>query len=317
MTDHAEVERDDAQTVAAPKVAAMVLNYNGKKVTLETLSSLVAMTYPACNLFVVDNGSTDGSREAVEAQFPDVIQVRTEENLGPAGGLNLGVRHLIPLDYDYILVLNNDIEADPEMLTEMVRLAESDPQIGCVGPKTYYYGDRERLWSAGGIIQFRESVTQERGVDQLDRGQYDEACEVDYIHGCAALIRRSVMAEVGPYDPLFFLAVEDADWCMRMKQLGYRCAYAHRARLWHMVGQTAGVYKPGRTYQTGRSTAIFTRRYANLWQWCRFLVFITLAIPAAFLRELPRGNQGAAISKLRGVLAGLRVPLTDPPSFEN
>ncbi len=297
-----------------PRVVAIVLNYNGRQLTLDTLASLQRMDYPNWELLVVDNGSTDGSYEAVAATFPDVRQVRTEENLGAAGGLNLGIRAALERDCDYLLLLNNDIEVDPRLLTELVAVAESDPTIGCVGPKAYYHDDPRRLWSAGGVIRFKESVTRERGMGRLDRGQFDRDQEVDYVNGCAMLVRRAAMEEVGPWDTIYHLAVEDADWCMRMKRLGYRCYYAHRARLWHRVSSTTGVYKPGKTFHTGRSTAIFVRRYARPLQWGTFLLFLAAALPAAFLRELPRGNQGAVVAKLKGVLEGLRVPLGPPPA---
>ena len=300
-----------------PKVAGIVLNYNGKDLTLQTLESLHAMSFPALDLFVVDNGSGDGSFAAVAEAFPDVEQVRVEENRGVANGLNVGVRYVIDRDYDYLLLLNNDIEVDPEMLSEMVAVAESDKTIGCVGPKAYYYWERQVIWSAGGRICFREAVTKERGMGEVDRGQYDQTEEVDYINGCAILVRRSVMAEVGLYDPLFYLAVEDADWCMRMKRRGYRSVYAHKAVLWHMVSASTGTYKPGRTFQTGRSTAIFVRRYGSVGRRIMFLLFLAAAIPWAFVRELPSGNQGAAVAKLKGVLEGLRVPLTSPPSIDD
>lgn len=303
--------------MSQPTVAAIVLNYNGKDLTLETLRSLEGMTYPSLEIYVVDNGSTDGSYEAVAGIHQQVHQIRTDVNVGVAGGLNLGVREVMRHGYDYVLLLNNDIEVDPEMLTELVKVAESDPSIGCVGPKSYYYWDRNRIWAAGGILRFRESVTRERGMNELDCGQYDRDEEVDYINGCALLVRSQIFDEIGLFDPMFHLAVEDADWCMRMKSRGYRCYYAHRAVLWHMVSMSTGVYKPGRTFQTGRSTAIFVRRYANPLRWLSFLFFISVALPAAFLRELPKGNQKAAIAKLRGVIEGLRVPMTEPPQLES
>ena len=234
-------------------------------------------------------------------------------NLGPAGGLNLGVRELLQRDYDYLLILNNDIEADSGMLDELVEVAESDPKIGCVGPKIFYYWNRDRLWSAGGILRFRESVTSERGMGKRDTGQYERTEEVDYINGCAILIPPRVMREVGLYDTAYKLACEDADWCMRMKRRGYKAFYAHRALLWHMVSMSTGVYKPGRTFHTGRSTSIFFRRYASRLQRIGFFFWLALAIPAAFLRELPKGNQAAAVAKLKGILEGWRVPLDPPP----
>ena len=300
--------------MSQPKVAALVLNYNGKDVTLLTLESLLAMDYPACDVVVVDNGSNDGSWEAVEEAFPQVRQVKVPENHGISFGMNFGLRWVLEHDHDYALILNNDIEVAPDMLTEMIKVAESDPKIGCVGPKSYYYSDRQRIWSAGGILRFKESVTRERGDGHLDEGQFDEDREVDYVNGCAMLVRREALQQTGLWDPTYFLCVEDADWCVRMKRHGYSCHYAHRAKLWHMISQSTGTYKPGRTFHTGRSTAIFVRRYANSWQWMTFLLFISAAIPAAWVRELFRGNQAAAVAKLRGILAGMRQPLEDPPT---
>lgn len=299
-----------------PSVAVIILNYNGRELTLQAIDSVQEMIYPRSDIVVVDNGSTDGSFEAVAATYPEVIQLRTEENLGPAGGNNLGIRWAMARGYDYLLMLNNDIEADPEMLSHLVGVAESDPTIGCVGPKTYYYWERERLWSAGGIVRFKESVTRERGDGEVDRGQYDRDQEVGYVNGCGMLMRRQAVAAAGLWDPIYHLSVEDADWCQRAKRQGFRCFFAHRAILYHMVARATGVYRAGKTFHTGRSTAIFVRRYAGPWQWLTFLLFTAAALPAAYLRELPRGNQAAAVAKLKGVLEGLRVPLTPPPAYE-
>ena len=303
--------------LAGPKrVAAIVLNYDGKQLTLQALDSLRRMRYPSYDLVVVDNGSTDGSYEAIAAAHPDVIQVRTEVNLGPAGGYNLGMAWAMDEGYDYLLILNNDIEADPDLLTELVRVAERDPAIGCVGPKTYFYFDRTRLASAGGVIRFKESVTRERGMGAVDRGQFDHDEEVSYVNGCGMLIRREAIAAAGLWDPVFFLSVEDADWCVRAKRRGFTCWYAHRAVLYHMVSDTVGVYTPKKTFQTGRSSAIFMRRYATPWQRLTFFLFLAAALPVAWLRELPKGNQAAAVAKGRGVLEGLRAPMPAPPAYE-
>lgn len=301
----------------AKRVAAVVLNYNGRDLTLQALDSVRRMSYPAFDVVVVDNGSTDGSYEAVAAAYPEVEQVRTEENLGPAGGYNLGMAWAMDRGYDYLLILNNDVEAHPAMLTELVRVAESDPTIGCVGPKTYYFSDRRRLASAGGIIRFKESVTRERGQGAPDRGQFDRDEEVAYLNGCGMLIRREAIEAAGLWDPVFFLSVEDADWCMRAKRRGFRCVFAHRAILYHMVSDTTGVYTPAKNFQTGRSSAIFVRRYAGPWQWVTFLAFMAAALPVAWLRELRRGNQAAAVAKGRGVVAGLRASVPPPPTLDD
>jgi GT2 family glycosyltransferase len=296
-----------------PRIACVVLNYNGREVTLQALASLARMSYPRFDLLVVDNGSTDGSHAAVAAAFPQVGQVRSERNLGPAGGVNLGLERALAGAYDYVLVLNNDIEVAPDFLTALVAAAEADPGVGCVGPKAYYHSDPERIWSAGGRIRFREAVTAEDGEGELDRGQWDRDREVPYVNGCAMLIRRAALEAAGLWDPTFFLGVEDADFCMRVRRAGYRCRYAHRARLWHLVSHNLGTYRPPRTFNTGRNTALFARRYAGPWQWVKVLAFFAASLPVAFVRELARGNQRAVIAKLRGFVAGLRAPLPPPP----
>src|SRR5690242_19362365 len=101
-----------------PRVAAVLLNYNGRDLTLAALTSIRAMSYPAFDVIVVDNGSSDGSFAAVSAAHPDLTQLRTDVNLGPAGGYNLGLVHALERGYVYVLTLNNDIEVDREMLGE-------------------------------------------------------------------------------------------------------------------------------------------------------------------------------------------------------
>ncbi len=297
-----------------PRVLAIVLNYNGREMTLATVASLLALDYPELGILVVDNGSTDGSDAAVAAAFPAVRRLRTVENLGISGGLNLGFRVGLAEGWDFLMPMNNDIEVAPDLLRELVAAAAGDPTIGCAGPKCFYFfGDRNRIWSAGGTLRFRESVTRERGMGELDRGRFDRDGEVDYVNGALMLIRREAMVATGLWDPVYHVSVEDADWCVRMKRAGYRCWYAHRARLWHMVSPTTGGYTAGRTFRTGRSTAIFVRKYAGLAGWAGFLFWTAVAIPAALLRELPRRNTAAVVAKFRGVLAGLRAPLPDPP----
>jgi GT2 family glycosyltransferase len=298
-----------------PRVAAIVVNYNGKEVTLQAVRSLLRMTYPAFDLVVLDNASTDGSPEAVTSAFPGLRQIRVEVNRGSSSGYAAGMRWAFENGYDYVLLLNNDIEVEPDLLDRLVEVAESDPAIGCVGPKCYFHGDRQRLWSAGGILRFRESITKERGYGEIDRGQYDEDAQVDYINGCAILIRREAALAVGSWDPVFFICVDDADFCTRLKQKGYRCVYVHRAILYHMVAYTTGGYTPGRNFHFGKSNAVYVRRYANPWQWASFLAFSGAAFVVAWLRERRKGNQAAAVAKLKGIREGLRMELPPPPGL--
>lgn len=289
------------------------MSYEGKGVVLQALASLSAMSYPAFDLILVDNASSDGTGDAVAGAYPSVEQIRLEENRGSSGGYAAGFRHAWKEGYDYVLLLNNDIEVEPDMLDQLVAVAENDPSVGCVGPKCRFFSERDRLWSAGGILRFRESVTRERGYGEIDRGQYDSDEEVDYVNGCAILVRREALEAAGQWDPIFFICVDDADFCTRVKAEGFRCVYAHRAVLYHMVAYSTGGYRPGRNFQLGRSSAIYARRHGTPFQLARFLAFSLAAFPVAFLRELPRRNQAAAWAKLRGIWAGLREEISPPP----
>lgn len=296
-------------------VAVIVLNYNGRDLTLQALESVRRMRYPSYEIIVVDNGSSDGSAEAVRKAFPDVIVVHAEHNLAVSGGYNLGMRTAIERGAEFFLLLNNDIETDPGLLAELMAVAVRDPRIGAVGAKTYFHEDRQRIFSAGGILRFAHTITQERGQGELDRGQFDRDEERLYANGNGMLIRRTAVEAAGLWDPLFHLAVEDADWCTRIRERGFSVWYAHKAVLYHMVGASLGTYKASRTWCSGRANALFVRRHARPWQWLTFLAGHAVALPLAFLRELPRGNQGAALAKLKGVVAGLRTPLTRPPTL--
>lgn len=291
----------------------MVLNYNGRDVTLDTLASLAGLDYSPFDLLVVDNGSTDGSFEAIRAAYPEVRQIRVRTNRGISWGLDHGIQDALERGADYLLLMNNDIEVEASMVDEMVAVAEREERVGCVGPKSYYWSDRERLWSTGGILRLRESLTRERGDGELDRGQYDRDEVVPYVNGCAMLVPREAFERTGYWDPSYYLGLEDADFCVRLEALGYRCWYAHRARLWHRISHSIGVYKPTRTFHTARSAAIFLRKHCTRLERLRATLWLLVAVPFAALRELPRGNQAAAFQKLRGFREGLRIPLEPIP----
>lgn len=304
-------------TDSPPRVAAIVINFNGFAITAEALISLRRMDYPNFDLIVVDNGSTDDSASRVAATFPELHQERIAINRGSASGYAYGFRWAFAQGYDYVLLLNNDIEVEPAMLSRLVEVAEADPRIGCVGPKCYYHSQRRHLWSAGGILQFRESITRERGYRQLDRGQYESDADVDYVNGCAILIKRAAAEAAGGWDPAYFICVDDADFCTRVRAQGFRCVYAHTAVLYHRVAFSTGGYSPARNFQFGRSSALYVRRYASTGQRLRYFAFIAAAFVAAYLRELPRGNQAAVVAKLRGIREGFRMPLPPRPAGES
>jgi hypothetical protein len=250
-----------------PKVAAVVLTYNDRENLLACLLSLRQVTYPNLWVIVSDNGSTDGSIEAVRSMFPEVTLLENGRNLFWAGGNNVGIELALAHGADWVLLLNNDIEVHPDFVTELVRAGESDPRVGVVGPKIYYHGDPKRLWYAGGKVHLWRGLVRHVGIREIDEGQYDERTETDYVTGCALMARREVFEKIGLIDPIYKAYAEDVDFCWRAKRAGFRIVYEPKAVLWHKVGGYWGVVTSRKIRQKLRSHFIFFRRYSPWLAW--------------------------------------------------
>jgi len=254
-----------------PAVFIILLNWNGKEDTLACLGSLQRLDYPSYRILVADNGSMDGSVEAIRSAFPGVRVVENGANLGFAGGNNIAIRQALQDGADYVLLLNNDTEADPGFLSRLVEAAESDPNIGIAGSKIYYYSEPKRLWYAGGSVNLWKGDTHHIGENQLDGGQYDEAKDTDYVSGCAMLIKRQVIEDIGLLDERMFLYYEDSDYCMRARQQGYRVVYIPSSIVWHKVSGTTGKIKDLQLFYGTRNMLLFEKRNAGL---PKLLVFL-------------------------------------------
>ncbi len=307
---------------AEGRVAVVLINWNGAGDTLHTLASLDAAIPVAAEAglevvpLVVDNGSSDDSVERIRGQRPDVELLETGENLGFAGGNNAGIRHVLEdPEVAWVLLLNTDVEVDPAFLPPLVA-ACADPDVGAAGPKIFYFEPADRLWAAGGRLRIRETVTEEWGRGEKDGPRWNVARDVTYLTTCCLLIPRDVLVEVGPLDPAYFINVDDADWCRRALDRGYRLRYVPDSRLWHKVAaSTAGSYTPFKTFHTGRSNALWIRRHAGPLATVAFILANLAALAAAFLRELPKRNTRSVLSKAKGLWQGLTTPLPPPPTL--
>jgi GT2 family glycosyltransferase len=248
-----------------PLVYIIVLNWNGLQDTVECLDSLGALDYPNYRVAVVDNGSTDGSVEHLRRSHPGVELITSDRNRGYAKGNNLGLDHALGSKADYLLALNNDTLVHPSFLSELVATAELDPSIGIVGPKIFYRGEGNRIWFAGGRIHYWLGNTSHIGNRQKDSSKFSGQLDVDYVTGCAMLIRKSVLEEIGTFDPSYDSYYEDCDLCLRAKRRGYRIVCARQAMIWHKVSaSTGGGNTPRKLYLKMVNGARFFRRYAPL-----------------------------------------------------
>jgi len=240
-----------------PSITVVVLNTNRRQDTLECLASLSALDYPNHSVVLLDNASTDGSVEAVRARFPAVRIHHLTENLGYAGNNNVGIRMAVDAGADWVLVLNEDTTLDPACFTELMRVAAADPRIGAVGPMVYHADEPTVIQSAGGLLDaYWTSI--HAGQNEDDAGQFAAPRDVQWISGCAILVRAEAIREVGALDERFFYYWEETEWCVRLAKAGWRIVHVPAAKLWHK-GVT-------RHYRPGPSVAYYNTRNRLLMQ---------------------------------------------------
>lgn len=228
-------------SISSPLVFIIVLNWNGKDDTLECLVSLQKLEYSNFKILVVDNGSYDGLEDAVRSSFPSVNFIQTGKNLGYAGGNNVGIRFALSQGADYIWLLNNDTTVDAKALTALVETAQSDPKIAFVGSKIYFYDRPTTIWFAGGEIDLSKGgLTNHRGFNQEDNGQFDAVSDVGYVTGCSLLAGRVVISAIGLIPEKYFLYFEETDWNLKAQNKGFRTVIAPESRVWHKYAFNKG-----------------------------------------------------------------------------
>jgi GT2 family glycosyltransferase len=252
--------------VAGGRVAVVVLSWNGRDDTLACLASLAAVPEPELAVVVVDNGSSDGVGEAVAAAFADVEVVRSEVNLGFAGGCNLGISRALELGADYVLLLNNDVEVDPDFVAALVAEAERRPRAGALCAKVLYLDPPDRIWFAGARFDPRSGYNgRQRGYGARDDGRFDGVVESDRACGAAMLVPRGVFDEVGLFDPELFAYSEDTEWSLRARRAGYAVYVVPASRVWHKISTASGgESSPATLYYGLRNTIAVCERFAPL-----------------------------------------------------
>ncbi len=273
--------------MSVPAVTVILVNWNGWPVTADCLRSLEAATYPRLSTIVVDNASSDGSREAIRREFPWVELLAMPENLRFAGGNNAGIRRALDEGAEAVLLLNNDTVVDPAFVGCLVERLHSDPHCGIAVPKIFYYDDPTRIWYAGGVISMWSGTMRHRGIREIDNGQYDRAQAVGYATGCCLLARAEAVRTVGLLDEAYYMYSEDADWSARFHRAGYTILYEPRAKVWHKLSVSAGGhlswFKLKHKYL---SNLRFFARYARWYHWLVFPWLHVLADVYAALKYI-------------------------------
>lgn len=237
------------------RIAVVVLNFNGQKDTEECLKSLKVVAHPQFKVdtIVVDNASSDNSVSIIKQKYPYVTILTNDQNLGYAEGNNVGIRYALAHNADFIFILNNDTTVSPDILVQLLKVAEEHKHGGIFGPKIYFYPGCEThqtrykkgdlghvLWYAGGKIDWNTVIASHRGVDEVDTHQYDEVVRTSFVTGCAMFVRSRVFESIGFFDKKFYLYYEDVDFCQKARLKKFDAYYVPNALVWHKNAHSSG-----------------------------------------------------------------------------
>jgi GT2 family glycosyltransferase len=273
-----------------PRVAIVVLNWNGRVDTLACVASLQSLDYANFHIVLVDNGSTDGSEELFRHALPMVEQLQTGTNLGFGGGCNVGIRHALAAGAEFVWLINSDATVDPGALSALVRVAGQNSSLAAVG-SVLFDADAEtrvQLWGGG-----RVGLWLGRSVHCLSPD-----ATLDFVSGASMLLRRAALERVGLFDDAsFFMYWEDTDLCFRLRKAGWTLAVAADSKVWHKQSASLGLGNPLLDEYATRSCVRFLRRHAPL-------PFVSVGL--MLLRMVAKRILIGRLDRLRAVLQGYR-----------
>jgi O-antigen biosynthesis protein len=293
------------------RVAVVMLTLNQRETTLRALRSLMPQITERDRVIVWDNGSSDSTVEAVNAEFPGVVAHHHPVNLGVASGRNSGARLAIDgFAPQYLLFLDNDLVLKPGFVDALWRTLQGDPSVGQVQAKLMFLNDPERINDGGGCnINFWLGSTSPVRFNEIDRGQCDAVTRCVSCGG-AMMVRAPLFQQLDGFDSLFDpFGPEDLDFSLRLQKLGYHALFNPAAVALHEVNHTfeGGSYSEVYAHSKAKHWLRFMRRHATpLQQLGFYMVGAPVIAVRMALRELARGNIGALTGTLRGVVEAVR-----------
>lgn len=254
---------------STPKVAIVILNWNGLKYLREFLPSVMASTWPNLDIIVGDNGSSDDSVSFLKENFPAVHIIQNDKNYGFTGGYN---RVLEKVDADYFILLNSDVEVPAGWIEPVIELMESDPLIAAAAPKIRAFAQKDYLEHAGAAGGFIDKYGYPfcRGrmfyeIEQ-DKGQYQQSGEVFWATGAAMFVKKQCWEAARGFDERFFAHMEEIDLCWRLKNMGYKVMYCAQSEVYHVGGGTLNTENPFKTFLNFRNNLLLLRNNLSFWR---------------------------------------------------
>lgn len=285
--------------MATPSVSILIPNLNGRHHLEDCLNALRQQTYQDFETLLIDNGSSDGSQAYVRRHFPEVQLLELGHNRGFTGACLAG---WAVAQGQLIILLNNDTQADPRWLAEVVAAFERHPEAGAVASKMLLFDRRDHFHTAGDFYRV-DGIPGNRGVWQLDVGQFDEAIEVFGACGGSAAYRRAMLEQIGFLDDDFFFSCEDVDLAWRAQLAGWRIRYVPTAVVYHKLKATGGSVVG--SYYDGRNFLYLLWKNYPTSLLKRYWPAIVRAQWNITRQALRHWRGAAARARLRGQLAGL------------
>jgi GT2 family glycosyltransferase len=237
-------------------VDVIIINFNNERDTDECILSLKWMNYKNYRVVLVDNDSSDGSGFRIRERFKEIEFIRSEKNLGFAGGCNLAIRRAMEKNPSgYVLLLNNDAIVSENLLDSLLAVAEGDPRIGIVGAANYYYDDPERIHMTAHRFLWWLGIQGRMGAIDVDYK------EVQSVSACCMLIKKDLILSAGLFDERFFVYYEDSDFCLRARRAGFKVVAVRDAKVWHKITSVLGTQTPREYYIYTRNQPLFMLRH--------------------------------------------------------
>ena len=281
----------------AYKLSIITINYKGLKDTCELIDSIPFKD--DMEVIVVDNASKNDEVSEIQNRFPYVSIIKSEKNLGFAGGNNLGIK---AAKGKYIFLVNNDTFFKEFSVQALIERLESSPNIGIVCPKIRFAWGNNPIQYTGYTPLSKITVrNQAIGFGEEDKGQYETAHPTPYAHGAAMLIKREALEKVGLMPECYFLYYEELDWSMMFTRAGYKIWYEPACTIYHKESQTTGQNSPLRTYYITRNRLLLVKRnYDVFYKYLAYIYLILLVIPRDIFKTGLKGQYGLLKATLKG-----------------
>ena len=282
-------------------VSIITINYNGLKDTCELIEAL-PFEDKSIEVIVVDNASKEDEAAIITNRYPQVKVIRSEKNLGFAGGNNLGIK---AAQGKYLFFINNDVILKPQTsdIRHLISRLETDDKIGAVCPKIRFaWGDNPIQFAGYTPLSRYTMRNRSIGFGETDKGQYDTAHSTPYAHGAAMMVKREVIEKVGLMPECYFLYYEEFDWSMMFTRSGYSIWYEPACTIYHKESQTTGQNSPLKTYYLTRNRLLFVKRnIQGLRRYITYTYLLLIVAPRDICRYILHRQFILASATIKGI----------------